>query len=260
MIVIPEEVEVLIPLLRDIDNPPTYLLTYAAPVTRKMLHFNSLQYFSVPTLPIGWKPPAWLITELGIFAGRLYFDFDEYSDLRKFLGYQDNDAALSTEVHETDDVNDVTEMMATGVPQAQSFTAKPLTFLLEWLAIKRKGQNFSHTPMGHVAQGKSLTESHPFFSRVENDVVSRPPIVDDGNDDDGGKSGPDDRSDVGSDGIVDDYEEDDGDYFGEEVDDESGGDGVDDERGGNTGSNQSDHEMLDKSSEDEDDQYLLDII
>ena len=33
----------------------------------------------------------------------------------------------------------------------------------EWIALRRKGQDFEHTPMGFVTTGKSLTENHPFF-------------------------------------------------------------------------------------------------
>ena len=52
----------------------------------------------------------------------------------------------------------------TGARHVRSFTAKPLTFLQEWLAVRRKGQDFAHTPMGHVCQGKPLAASHPFFA------------------------------------------------------------------------------------------------
>src|SRR3954471_2268109 len=52
--------------------------------------------------------------------------------------------------------------------RAQSFTTKPLTFLQEWLAVRRKGQDFVHTPMGQVCQGKPLLENHPFFLKYEN--------------------------------------------------------------------------------------------
>ena len=34
--------------------------------------------------------------------------------------------------------------------------------------MRRKGQDFVHTPMGHVCQGKPLAASHPFFSRLGN--------------------------------------------------------------------------------------------
>jgi hypothetical protein len=181
LVIIPEEAELLYPFIQDAKDSATHLLTYAAPVTRKMLHFNSLGYYALPPLPHGWKPPTWLTIELGIFAGRLYFEFEEYGELRKYLGFHEDDAKIledsdgaprSIELLETDgaaeEIADGLEM-GTSARQAQSFTAHPLTFLQEWLAIRRKGQDFTHTPMGHVCQSKQLTASHPFFTRFEYD-------------------------------------------------------------------------------------------
>jgi hypothetical protein len=73
IVVIPEEAELIIPLIHSNKLSYTHLLTYSAPVTRKMLHFNSLDYYAIPSLPKGWKAPGWLMIELGIFAGRLCF-------------------------------------------------------------------------------------------------------------------------------------------------------------------------------------------
>ena len=187
LIIIPEEAELLYPLIYDAESPVTHLLTYAAPVTRKMLHFNNLGYYAVPSLPNGWKPPTWLTIELGIFAGRLYFEFEEYGDLRKYLGlYQDDAAKLpetsdgtapSTDIHGIEAAADSTadgRETNTTIRQAQSFTANPLTFLQEWLAVRRNGQDFTHTPMGYVCQGKLLMASHPFFTRLENDGAPNP--------------------------------------------------------------------------------------
>lgn len=159
-----------------------------------MLHFNDLRYYAVPSLPKSWTAPTWLKIELGIFAGRLYFEYTEYSDLCKFLGVResegkleelDSDELLSAEqsaaYSETreaeDDTNDETETDPKS-KQLQSFTAKPLTFLHEWLAVRRKGQDFAHTPMGYVCQGKPLTANHPFFSKVEtNEILKQGPVA-----------------------------------------------------------------------------------
>ncbi|KAL2353074.1 hypothetical protein BJ546DRAFT_147139 [Cryomyces antarcticus] len=108
LIITPEEAEHFMPLIRDAKVPPTHLLAYADPVTRKMLHFNSLTYYAMPTLQTGWKPPTRLTIELGIFAGRLYFDFDEYSDLCKYLGFEkvpetSDNAVPSFELQETNE-------------------------------------------------------------------------------------------------------------------------------------------------------------
>jgi len=176
LVILPEEAEDLIPIIRGIDNPVTYLLTYAAPATRKMLRFNSLTFYTLPAMPPGWKPPTWLTIELGIFAGRLYFDFEEYSDLCGYLGCEDggnrmqlqDGNTLSSKPQPANASAALEEAkMKTGTREVRgSFVSEPLTFLQGWLAIRRKGQDFTHTPMGYVCQGKLLTQSHPFFARL----------------------------------------------------------------------------------------------
>jgi hypothetical protein len=185
LVIIPEEAEICLPMLRDGVEPLTHLLAYSAPVTRKMLYFSTLTYYAVPALPLGWKAPAWLTTELGIFAGRLYFDFDEYSHLKMYLGFREtgtkpsdgkDDSLASTEFQEKameDREAAGDQHKNTSAQEVRSFTAKPLTFLQEWLAVRRKGQDFTHTPMGYVCQSKPLTESHPFFAPPEKNVAAR---------------------------------------------------------------------------------------
>jgi hypothetical protein len=156
LIIIPEEAEVLIPIVRVAKPPKTHLIVYAAPVTKKMLHFNNLMYYSLPRLPKSWKPPTWLTIELGIFAGRLYFEFGEYAALANYLGLADcgdvgnraTDAVSSGADGIEGEQGKVTKK------QIRCFTKKPLSFLQEWLAIKRKGQDFAHTPMGYLCQGR----------------------------------------------------------------------------------------------------------
>ena len=151
-----------------------------------MLHFNDLKYYAIPSLPPEWRAPTWLTIELGIFAGRLYFEYEEYSDLCEYLGFRDATARFTETTEDSvapaalnrreGAVDDVVEEAGTdtGGLRAQSFTTKPLTFLQEWLAVRRKGQDFVHTPMGHVCQGKPLAASHPFFSRLENGSTLEP--------------------------------------------------------------------------------------
>jgi hypothetical protein len=171
LIVIPEEAEHLLPLVRECASPPTHVLTYAAPVTRKMLHFNHVHYYAVPSLPSDWEAPLWLRTELGIYSGRLYFEYREYNSLLVFLNVREETGKIGE--GEYDDV----ALLADGVEEeletspveldteqtAKTFTCKPLAFLQEWLAIRRKGQDFAHTPMGFICQGKLLLESRHFF-------------------------------------------------------------------------------------------------
>src|SRR5207249_3748258 len=59
VIIIPEEAELLISLLRSMKQPsPTRLLVYSAPTTRKMFDFNMLTFYSIPTAPQDWTAPS----------------------------------------------------------------------------------------------------------------------------------------------------------------------------------------------------------
>lgn len=154
VILIPEEVEAVLPFLQDTANHNTrhtHLLTYAAPVTRKMLHFSHFRYYAYPPLPADWKPPQWLSVEVGIFAGCLYFDFADYLKLTEYLG-------LSANSNREDNHN---------APSKCLLADKPLALLHDWVVLRRKGQDITHTPMGYVCQGKALKPNSSFFLDAE---------------------------------------------------------------------------------------------
>ncbi|EHK99950.1 hypothetical protein M7I_4031 [Glarea lozoyensis 74030] len=210
----------------------TALLTYAAPVTRKMLHFNDLKYYTMPDLPSTWTaPPNWLKGELGIFAGRLYFQYDEYKWLCNFLGIDNSPKSEST--NKATGILDEKALIAENiwtlrakaeaVKKPTTFTPKPLVFMQEWLSLRRKGQDFAHTPMGFVCQGKPLGPDHPFFKVVKN--VVHVPVA-------GNKAEVVEREEEGSDVDLydDEYEHDeDGEEYGNEDDEgKDGNDGHDD--------------------------------
>jgi hypothetical protein len=172
-------------------HPKVHLITYATPVTKRMMAFNNLVYFSMPPLPEGWAAPPWLKTELGLLAGRLYFEWSEHEALCKFLGVQEDEKtpdsmALDSSDDEEEEEEDTLASggeddadnkeggdgdeaaTITAAPKKRqavttSFSPRPLTFLQQWLAVRRHGQDFVHTPMGFLTQGKALQASHPFF-------------------------------------------------------------------------------------------------
>ena len=156
ILVNPEEAEELLLLLKTMPAPSAHILTYAAPVNRKMSHFNSFAFYAVPSLPLNWKAPSWLSIEVGLFAGRLYFPFAEYAPILSFLGAREKGRSIVEDIHEEQDD-----------AKTKSFAKRPLAFLQDWLALKRRGQDFSETPMGYVAQGKPLSKTHYFFSEHE---------------------------------------------------------------------------------------------
>lgn len=135
LVVIPEELELVLEQVR--ESPAVHLVAYAAPVTRSMIRFGSLQYFSLPALPKGYTFPSWLVVELGILAGRLYMTFDECTAMQAYV----------RRAEET------------------GFCREAVGFLLEWLSLRRVGQDMMHTPAAYVCQGRPLRKEHAFFSQ-----------------------------------------------------------------------------------------------
>ena len=168
LIVSPEEAELILPRLFGMKNPQIHLLIYAAPITRSMTIFNHVNFYAVPSMSATWIAPSWLAIELLIFAGGLYFDFDLYSPLRKYLGLPSDETDIEDQPNDEAENGEEAGSIAPPVENqnrnSASFTAKPLSFLHDWLATRRKGQDFMHTPMGHVCQGKRLHPDHPFFA------------------------------------------------------------------------------------------------
>ena len=154
------EADAVLPLIRDRRPPSTYLVTYAAPVTRAMLAFDTLRLYTIPSLPASWRAPTWLVRDLGIFAGRLYFDFDEQSHaVYQALGLPPPASSLenvSTELTEMDLWHELPFDDPQAEVQEGPFSENPLLFMQEWLSIRRKGQDFSQSMVGELIRGRRL--------------------------------------------------------------------------------------------------------
>lgn len=184
IIIIPEEAEALIPLIRDQRSQmATHLLCYAAPITRKMLHFNDMNFHSIPSLPPHWKAPLWLRTELGIFSGRLYFDWGEYEHVCQFLGIEegvldeDQLGALANLDGTAESIDQETSETDLQKQSGKRFVDRPMTFIQEWLEIRRRGQDFVHSPMGFISQGRMLQLDHVFFAQPLEEVQGNGDVV-----------------------------------------------------------------------------------
>ncbi|KAM3439603.1 hypothetical protein MY4824_002595 [Beauveria thailandica] len=128
LIIIPEEADVVIPLLRKMVKPLVWLLGYTAPVTKAMQSFHCLSHLTTPRWPRDMKVPVWLGIEVGVFSGRLYFEFAEYAPLLAWLG-----------------------VLPDGNKRAGGFVSKgnePLQFLQEWLTVRRQTEDILYTPAG----------------------------------------------------------------------------------------------------------------
>lgn len=170
------EADAVISLIRDGDPASTHLITYAAPVTRAMIVFDTLTLYTVPSLPADWRAPSWLLRDLGIFAGRLYFDFHNqaravYQSLglappppASIDGNDPSDKPSETDLwhdlpfnddydnDDDDDSRDDTQAK----DECPPFCRDPLLFMQEWLAVRRKGQDFSQSMVGQLVRGRRL--------------------------------------------------------------------------------------------------------
>jgi hypothetical protein len=104
-----------------------------------MLQFSGLRYYSMPALQNEHVVPQSLTIELGIFAGRLYMEYGECAPLVKYI----DNASINR--------------------RSDATTTETISFILEWLSLRRRGQDIMHTPLGYVCQGRSLGIEHAFF-------------------------------------------------------------------------------------------------
>lgn len=149
LVIIPEEAESLIPLLRtNTRSPRVHLIAYAAPVTKTMEIFNTFKYYSLPALPPTYKFPQWFRFELGILSGRLYVSLAEWDPLSRYIRSSFDEAGESSK-------GSADSKQANGVTPAP-FADDPSSFLLEWLTLLRKTQDVLHTPMGYICTGRAL--------------------------------------------------------------------------------------------------------
>ncbi|KAM0385097.1 hypothetical protein ACHAQC_011719 [Fusarium culmorum] len=158
LIIIPEEAELLLPKLRRIQTPTTFLLTYTTPFTRSLLDIGTLAYYPVPTPEKELAIPSWLSIEIGLMAGRLFLPYDQYTQLRSCLEV-DEMAEHSVVI---DDIHCSRKHI---LPNFSVMNAKSLAkFLTEWLAHRSRLSDIMHTPMGYLIQNRDLPENHPFFT------------------------------------------------------------------------------------------------
>jgi hypothetical protein len=158
LIIIPEEAELLLPKLRRIQTPTTFLLTYMAPFTRSLLDIGTLAYYPVPTPEKQLAIPSWLSIEIGLMAGRLFLPYDQYTQLRSCL--EVDEMAEHSVV-----TNDIHCSRKHILPNFGVMNAKSLAkFLTEWLVHRSRSSDIMHTPMGYLIQNRDLPENHPFFT------------------------------------------------------------------------------------------------
>ena len=146
------EANAILSIIRHKVTSCTHLICYAAPVTKAMVPFDKLDFYVVPALPDDWIAPGWLVSDLGIFAGRLYFDYDDqYHAVRDVMGLPISSASAVDAIGEAVEAKDC---LGEQEKKRGPFSDNALLFMQEWLAVRRKGQDFSQTMMGDICSGR----------------------------------------------------------------------------------------------------------
>lgn len=101
-----------------------------------MTPFNQLRYYTLPPIPLDAGFPSWFRVELGILAGRLYMDYEDFNLTDDYMRDSQVDTPMSS------------------------------AFLLEWLGVRCRANDVLHTPIGYICLGKTPAQDHPFFART----------------------------------------------------------------------------------------------
>lgn len=121
------------------ENSRVTLVSYEPRVTRSMSSIDAATSHPLPQAKEAWSSLSWTLRqELHLFAGQLYFTkFEEYELLM--------------------------ETLASGTARY------PLSFIKEWIGIRRKRQNYLRTHIGQVVSGRVLHRE--MFEIADNDVT-----------------------------------------------------------------------------------------
>ncbi|KAF5639084.1 hypothetical protein F52700_4254 [Fusarium sp. NRRL 52700] len=158
LVVIPEEAELLLPILRRIQTPTTFLLTYTSPLTRSLLEVGILDYYPVPTPKTELVIPSWLSIEIGLMAGRLYLPYNQYTQLRSCLKV---DERVEPSMIMVDAHRSRKHILPNfGILNPQSLSK----FLSEWISYRSRSSDITLTPMGYLVENRDLPDNHPFFT------------------------------------------------------------------------------------------------
>lgn len=151
------EVNRLLPDIRQSSNVTLHM--YSPQVTRSTPSYELLNFCPIPPLPFSWKADIFLVDQLNIFAGQLYFpNHEAYRRVCGFLGLHLEDTSLAKRVHVgSDGFVDTLDRHVLNMRYLSPFTKSPVTLLRTLLGFRRKGQSYISTHMGHLLHGRSLT-------------------------------------------------------------------------------------------------------
>lgn len=161
MIVIsPFDANALLPSIR--ASAKVSLHTYAARVTRTMVPFDKLDFYTMTAAPGPRDIPISMIQSLNVFAGTLYLASTDAADgLCGFLGVFNRrslfDSALDFRA-EVDGFISEESRRDPDWPWFSPFKRSPLPYFKTVLTLRMRGQDYGHTHMGYIVSGRVIRE------------------------------------------------------------------------------------------------------
>ena len=152
------EANELLPEIR--QSPDVCLHMYSPRVTLSAPSYDLLDFCPIPSLPDAWQPNTYIVDQLNIFAGQLYFrDYRAYRRVCGFLGLYVNEPSedVGAVIH-PDGFVEAPNRQLLGMREYSPFEMSPLPFLKVLVGLRRKGQSSMATHVGHVLHGRLLKQ------------------------------------------------------------------------------------------------------
>lgn len=155
LIISPFEANELLPQIK--RSKKIRLHTYAPRVVKAMISFSDLNFYTPNAGPDDAPVLAAVVRALNLFAGSLYLDDKaEYNALRSGLGLITQHPQAEGVPVQSDGFVAPQDREKIGWPGTCHFSKSPVPFFKELFVLRRNGQGFGHTHMGHLLAGKEL--------------------------------------------------------------------------------------------------------
>lgn len=158
VIISPYEAHHLLPEIKRSQH--VRLHVYSARTSRAMRSFSELKFFTVSGSGSENALRTLDIVQLDLFAASLFFqDYQSYKMACDFLGLLTKPPNGRPEIRvQSDGFVDGVLRKQLNWPVLCPFRKSPLEFLAELIGIRRKGQAYFQTQLGHLVDGRKLTE------------------------------------------------------------------------------------------------------
>ncbi|KAG9568088.1 hypothetical protein KCU71_g3382, partial [Aureobasidium melanogenum] len=158
LIVSPFEANELLPQIK--KSRKTALHTFAPRVNKAMVSFSDLSFYTLTSNSSVRPFSAGAVRALNLFAGSLYLGSkSKYEALRGTLGLVSQQSITQDINVQSDGFVDPEDRRKIRSLRSCPFSKSPVPFLKEVIMLRRNGQEFDHTHMGHLLGGKELTSS-----------------------------------------------------------------------------------------------------